>query len=91
MPNKQITGQLNLSPQTKIFIYDLTDEDARHAAKLADKAEAMSIVLWELDQWLRQKVKYAAETDAPAAIEAFDEVRSKLRELCIERSINMDE
>ena len=86
-----VVGSLNFSPQTKILIYDLTDAEAVRSAKLAEKAEAMSVVIWELDQWLRSKVKYAAETDVPAAIEAFDETRSQLRELCISHAIDMDE
>lgn len=86
-----VVGSLNLSPQTKILIYDLTDEDARHAAKLADKAEAMSLVIWDLDQWLRNKVKYPSDTDPTEAVEAFEQVRSQLHELCASRSVDMDE
>jgi hypothetical protein len=88
---KPVVGSLNLSPHTKILIYDLTDEDARHAAKLADKAEAMSLVLWDLDQWLRNKVKYPADTDPTDGVEAFEQARAQLRELCVSHSIDMDE
>jgi hypothetical protein len=46
--------------------------------------------LWDLDQWLREQVKYNAEGHTEEAIVAFDKVRDKLREVMEEHDVNLD-
>ncbi len=46
--------------------------------------------LWDLDQWLRTQVKHNAEGHTGDAIDAFDKVRDKLREVMEEHDVNLD-
>ena len=48
-------------------------------AELAVKALDMSVVIFELDQWLRSKVKYGH--DFKTADEALEKTRDELRSL----------
>ena len=50
--------------------------------ELATKASKMYCTLWELDNWLRQEIKYKDKE--------LDEVRDKLRELMNDNKINFD-
>ena len=47
-------------------------------------------VLWELDQDLRTKTKYAADDLPPNKYDAYQEIRDRLRELMTENNINLD-
>ncbi len=46
--------------------------------------------LWDLDQWLRTQVKYNYEAHTEDAINAFDAVRDKLREVMEEHDVHLD-
>lgn len=50
----------------------------------------MFIVLWNLDQWLRNQIKYAHENDHIKKIEGFKEVREEIRTLMYDQGINFD-
>ena len=47
-------------------------------------------VLWELDQELRTKTKYAADDLPQDKYDAYQEIRDFLRELMTENNINLD-
>ena len=47
-------------------------------------------VLWELDQSLRSKTKYAPDDLPQEKYDAYQEVRDKLRELMSDNNINFD-
>lgn len=47
-------------------------------------------VLWELDQELRAKTKYAPDDLPQDKYDAYEEVRDKLRELMSENNISFD-
>jgi len=47
-------------------------------------------VLWELDQILRAKTKYAPDDLPQDKYDAYEEVRDKLRELMSENHLNFD-
>lgn len=57
---------------------------------LATNASKMWSVLWELDQDLRAKVKYAPDDSNEDKLEAYREVREKLREFMREEDISFD-
>ena len=40
-----------------------------------------SIVVWELDQWLRSQIKYAPDEMSQEAYDALEECRDKLHEI----------
>ena len=68
--------------------FTLPDEDAefRHAIS-GSRAVA---VLFDLDQWLRARIKYSDDTVPGDVIEAFEHAREHLRNLCIESNIDID-
>ena len=47
-------------------------------------------VLWELDQDLRARVKYAPDDSNEDKLEAYQEIREKLRELMRDEDISFD-
>jgi len=57
---------------------------------LATKAFKLWSVLWELDQSLRSKTKYAPDSLPQDKYDAYQEVRDELRELMSENGINFD-
>jgi len=46
--------------------------------------------LWELDQWLRQKVKYDLNID-DLEVEAYDRVRKTIRNIMDEHGCSLDD
>jgi len=68
-----------------ILEFDLPDD--KDAYKIYNKAFDMHHILWELDQDLRSKVKYASDTDPDCKIDAYQEVRNKLHQLLNEHNI----
>ena len=40
-----------------------------------------SLVVWELDRWLRSQIKYAPEEVSQDTYDAFEECRAKLHEI----------
>lgn len=68
--------------------FTLPDEDAefRHAIS-GSRAIA---VLFDLDQWLRARIKYSGDDVPEDVIEAFEHTREHLRNLCIESNVDID-
>lgn len=60
-----------------ILEFNLPEEDLEH--KAAVNGGLYKSCLFELDQWLRSKLKYSELSDE--AYKAFDETRTQLREL----------
>ena len=63
-----------------ILIFNLPEDNQEF--ELATKASKMYCTLWELDNWLRQEIKYKDKE--------LDEVRDKLHELMKENRIDFD-
>lgn len=71
-----------------ILEFNLTDPDEAEQFKLAVHAQEMKSVLWDLDQWLRNKIKYS---DFPEeVIDALQNTRDELYSLLQDESINLD-
>jgi hypothetical protein len=63
--------------------------------ELDDFSEAVNggkwkFISWQLDQWLRGRVKYATDGESADKINAFQEVRDELNELIRTSGINID-
>ncbi|NDG19538.1 MAG: hypothetical protein EB117_14870 [Betaproteobacteria bacterium] len=58
--------------------------------KLALNAKEIMSVLWELDQELRSRTKYASDTTSEEVIEALISIRDFLRESMSENNIDFD-
>lgn len=66
--------------------FNLPDED--HEYTDAVNASKMHSILWDVDQWLRAKLKYEELSDGQ--YDAFKETRDHLRRLLIEENIDID-
>jgi len=68
--------------------FNLPDDDQEF--ELATNASNFWSVLWELDQDLRAKTKYASDDLPQDKYDAYQEVRDKLYELMSESNISFD-
>lgn len=71
-----------------ILEFNLPDDDQEFV--LATNASNFWSVLWELDQDLRAKTKYASDDLPEDKYDAYQEVRDKLRELMSESNVSFD-
>ena len=58
--------------------------------ELATKGLKFWSVLWELDQSLRAKTKYAPDNLPQDKYDAYQEIRDELRELMSDNNVNFD-
>jgi 2-methylcitrate dehydratase PrpD len=71
-----------------IIKFDLNEES--NDFKLAVNAKEIMSVLWEVDQELRNKIKYPSETTSQETIDALISIREFLRESMSDNNINFD-
>ena len=71
-----------------IIKFDLNEES--NDFKLAVNAKEIMSVLWEVDQELRNKIKYPSETTSQETIDALISIRDFLRESMSDNNINFD-
>jgi len=62
----------------------------KHEFELATKGLKFWSVLWELDQSLRTKTKYAPDNLPQDKYDAYQEIRDELRELMSDNNVNFD-
>ena len=58
--------------------------------ELATKGLKFWSVLWDLDQSLRSKTKYAPDSLPQDKYDAYQEIRDELRELMSDNNVNFD-
>jgi hypothetical protein len=56
----------------------------------ATRGSKYYIILWELDQWLRSKMKYD-DTLTDGQYEAYEKTREELRDMMTSRGITFDD
>jgi hypothetical protein len=66
--------------------YQLPEEEADFRNALDGRE--LRLVLWDLDQWLRSKVKYAVLPEAEA--KAFEQAREQLRILAADYGVTIE-
>ena len=71
-----------------IIKFDLNEE--ANDFKLAVNAKEIMSVLWEVDQELRSKTKYASDTTSQETIDALISIRDFLRENMSDNNINFN-
>jgi hypothetical protein len=64
--------------------------DDKEEAELHLKAPEYKICLWNLDQWLRNHVKYNHEKLSGPQIDILEKTRQELRDLLINYNISLD-
>jgi hypothetical protein len=70
-----------------IIEYSLPDDQIEF--DMATNGHRMHSVLWDLDQWLRSKTKYAPDGTSEGELKAYYSCRDQLRELINENNINL--
>jgi len=68
-----------------ILEFNLPDDKEEY--EIISKAFDLHHVLWELDQDLRAKIKYASDDVSAVRIDAYQEIRDKLHELLNENKV----
>jgi len=71
-----------------ILEFNLPDDNVDY--KLATNASKYHNFIWEMEQYLRTKTKYAPDDLPQDKYDAYDEVREKFYELVNEMSIDLD-
>ena len=71
-----------------ILKFDLDEES--NDFKLAVNAKEIMSVLWEIDQELRNKTKYASDSTNQETVDALISIRDFLRESMSDKGINFD-
>jgi len=71
-----------------ILKFDLDEES--NDFKLAVNAKEIMSVLWEVDQELRNKTKYASDSTNQETVDALISIRDFLRESMSDKSISFD-
>lgn len=59
--------------------------------KAAEQGGDARAVLWDLDQYLRTKIKYGGDYVTPEKREIYEELRGVLRTLLHDRDITLDD
>jgi len=70
-------------------IIEFTDEDAASDAQVALDGWKWKSAIWELDQYLRAEIKYD-EKLSTEVIEAYEELRDKIREILSDSNLTME-
>ena len=71
-----------------ILKFDLDEES--NDFKLAVNAKEIMSVLWEVDQELRNKTKYASDSTSQETVDALISIRDFLRESMSDKGISFD-
>lgn len=71
-----------------ILEFDLPDDHDEFLK--ASHANELSLVLWDLDQWLRSQTKYAPDDMSEDSYKAYQDCRDKLCQLRNEYNVNFD-
>lgn len=71
--------------------FNLDESYEREAHLRAVKALDLALTLWDMDQYLRAKTKYAPDSMPPEVYDALQETRDKLHEIMSDHSIDLDE
>jgi len=70
-------------------IIEFSDEDAAEDAKTALDGWKYRAVIWEIDQHLRNEIKYNEQLPSEVA-EAYEKVRDKIREFLSDSNLTME-
>ena len=68
--------------------FNLPEDDYDY--KLANNAQSMHTVLWEMSQWLRAKVKYAPDDMSEEEYRTYENCRNELLRLLEEENVVLD-
>lgn len=67
--------------------FNLPDDEIEF--ELATKSGKMHHTLWEIDQWLRGKIKYAPDDISDDTYKAYEECREQLHQFANENNVEL--
>jgi hypothetical protein len=70
--------------------YNLSEPEDLEEFELASNARKYSLVLWELDQYLRNFVKYPSDREDPILTDTMAKVRDELWRLLNEHNLDLN-
>jgi hypothetical protein len=70
-------------------IIEFTDEDAASDAQVALDGWKYRVAIWEIDQYLRNEVKYNESLPGEVA-EAYEKLRDEIREILSNSNLTME-
>jgi len=68
--------------------FNLPEDDREF--RMATTGKSMHTVLWELDEWLRSKTKYAPDSTSQDTIDAYERSRERLYQLLDQYNIDLE-
>jgi hypothetical protein len=71
-----------------ILEFNLPEDQTEY--QMINNASKTYNVIWELQQWLRGRVKYAPDGMSQEAYDTFEECRDKLNELLIDNNLDLE-
>ena len=88
VPSSNLGGVTKTYIMKAILEFNLPDD--QQDFDLATKGLKFWSVLWELDQSLRSKTKYAPDSLPQDKYDAYQEIRDELRELMLDNNLSFD-
>lgn len=73
-----------------ILEFNLTDPDDKVEYDRANKALDLCLALWDIEQYLRAKTKYAPDDMPDEVYEALDKAREEFYNIMNEHNISLD-
>ena len=64
--------------------------DDKWEFKMANESAGMHSILWDMDQWLRKKIKHAPDSMSEDTYKTFELCREQLHEFINENNINLE-
>jgi hypothetical protein len=80
--------QKKITTMKAILEFDLPEDEQYF--ECASRAKDLYLVLWEMDEHLRAKLKYGDDNMSDETYKALDEARDHLRNLMDERRVNFE-
>lgn len=74
-----------------ILEFNLDDQEDEVAYMRCVKAKDLALALWDMDQCLRFRTKYATDSILPEVFTCLVDIRDKLHEIMSDHSIDLDE
>jgi len=71
-----------------VLEFNLPEDD--HEFEMATSGSKFHSVLWDMDQYLRAKIKYAPDDMSDDTLQAFEQCRSQLHEFMGNYNVSFD-
>jgi hypothetical protein len=68
--------------------FNLPDDQEEHT--VAVHAKDLYLSLWDLDQWLRGRIKYPEQNTFESPEDALEKTREQLREIMTDHGVNLE-